>query len=145
MEELNHRGGSGFVYLLDAEKLEPGFKLETDMDALMVRPGETNEIKIKVVRRDFAGPIQLQVEGLGAEFAAESLSMGEKSNEASIRIRCLQGSKPGQFSMIKIHGLDAGMKRIPCFTRSALTQRWPKMREVPGFLNGLICVSVKQP
>lgn len=140
---MNRRADSCFVYLLEAERQGPGLSVESEIDALAVEPGGVAELKIKLSRRDFTGSVQFQIEGLRPGFEAESLSVGEKLNDGVIRIRIAKDAVPGNFSTIRMKTTLAGGDPIFCSTRTALAKRWPRMRQTPEFLDGLICVSVK--
>jgi hypothetical protein len=63
--DLHGRGGEDFVYFLKLVRGEPGFELEIDTDKTLLAPGLASVLFVRATRRhDFAGEIQLGVEGL---------------------------------------------------------------------------------
>ncbi|MBI1901536.1 MAG: PPC domain-containing protein [Planctomycetia bacterium] len=65
IRDLHLRGGPAFVYYIELTKAEPYFTLRTDMDKTQLSPGTCGVIFARVERKNgFAGPVQLEIEGL---------------------------------------------------------------------------------
>jgi hypothetical protein len=63
VEHLHSWGGPDEAYRITAEPREPGFDLVLPTDRLNVAPGGTVALPVFLTRRDYAGPIELEVAG----------------------------------------------------------------------------------
>jgi hypothetical protein len=71
IRDLHLRGGPPFAYYIELTKAEPHFTLRTDMDKTQLTPGTCGVIFARVERKNgFAGPVQLEIEGLPPGVAA---------------------------------------------------------------------------
>ncbi|MBI3468734.1 MAG: PPC domain-containing protein, partial [Planctomycetes bacterium] len=73
VRDLHGRGGPAFVYLLKATHSGPAFHLDVDTDKTVLTPGTSGVIFVRVTRKnDFAGPIELAIDGLPEGVTASS-------------------------------------------------------------------------
>jgi len=74
------RGGPDFIYRMSLRPATPGFELSLDADFANVVQGAKGEIELKARRTgEFAGPIELQVDGMpeGVRFEPTQIAAGQ--------------------------------------------------------------------
>jgi hypothetical protein len=65
VRDLHSAGSGAHSYLVLAEKAEPYFELEMDLDKSLLAPGISSPLFVRVLRKNgFAGPVDLKVENL---------------------------------------------------------------------------------
>jgi len=93
VEEINRAGGPGLAYRVVVEPYKPGFALAVDTDRVSAKPGESFEVKVTSVRRDYAGPIALAVDSGGLTSEPATIPAGK--NEAVLKGNVPTGKQPG--------------------------------------------------
>ncbi|WZO96466.1 PPC domain-containing protein [Isosphaeraceae bacterium EP7] len=68
--DIQKRGGIGYPYRIVVEPGGPGFSVTLNDGELSIPKGGTAALPVTVVRRDYAGPIQLEVQNLPAGLTA---------------------------------------------------------------------------
>ncbi len=104
VEDLNRRGGPELVYRVDVSTYEPGFSLRLEAERFNVPQGGVWTMKVLSTRRDYNGPITLNVEGLteGLKLAANVIPEGK--NEIVMRVTLPAALKPGAPHIVKVIG-----------------------------------------
>jgi hypothetical protein len=65
IRDLHGRGGTDFVYAIQARRAQPGFRLWLDTDKTQLTPGGSSALFVRCERQSgFAGEIQLDIGGL---------------------------------------------------------------------------------
>lgn len=95
VRDLHGRGGPAFVYLLKATRSGPWYYLEVDTDKTILSPGTSGVIFVRVVRKnDFAGPIELAIDGLPDGVTASTGRILAGLTEGCIVLTAPEGAQP---------------------------------------------------
>lgn len=113
IRDLHLRGGEGFGYALQVDRMEPHFVLHTDLDKVLVPAGVGGQVFVKTVRKNgFNGAIQLGVEGLPKGVRAECGKILADGQDGCICFYAEPGMKPATFAAkitgTGIHKADDG-------------------------------------
>ena len=123
------------------------FDLALDKNQVEVVPGESAELKMTVTRRDFGGPIRLELEGLPAGFRIEPDRIEGKSKEATVKLHCptnLVSAGPWSFRVIGAATNAAGTERLPAGTRGPVLSQWPTLHQPPAVWDGRVALRLKK-
>lgn len=87
VEDLHRRGGPGFVYRVEAEVTQPGFNLNVSANTINIGATSTASVYVNANRLNYAGPIQLSIEGLpeGVSVVPTVLGPGAVTTVLTIR------------------------------------------------------------
>jgi hypothetical protein len=95
IRDLLDRGGTDFVYRLAGTHPVPGFEAEALADAVVVKPGESTELKVKVTRSNgFEGSLAVLLDGLPEGVSATSASVPVKGADLTLSILASRECKP---------------------------------------------------
>jgi hypothetical protein len=147
IEELNHLGGRDLSYRVAVEPFEPGFQLSVEAERFSVPAGETIEFDVQAQRRDYDGPISLNLVGLEGGFIATNSIIAAKTNATKIRVTVPADLALGEFfefgligsAEIKNSIITARVSTLP-----ALRALFPEMRHLPAELDGLMSLSISE-
>ncbi len=145
VEELNRAGGPNLNYHLLLEKLLPGFSLSTETARVSAPPGETFDIVVSAVRREYTGPIQLSLAGLSSTFTLSNAVIGARTNQVKLTVRVPESLELGQFFPFAIFGeaiIDGQANQVRVSTMPALRREFPEMPWPPEELDGWIALGV---
>lgn len=115
------------------------FDLALDKNQMEIAPGESAEIKVTVTRRDFPGPIRLELEGLPTGFRIEPNRIEGKSKEATLKVYCptnLASVGPWTFRLTGSSTNAADGERIVAGTRGPVLGQWPTLHQPPAVWDG---------
>jgi hypothetical protein len=94
VRDLHSRGGPNFPYFLHVVRSEPHFQLEIDTDKTPLAPGLASAIFVRVVRKnDFAGEIQLGIEGLPPGVTAQCGRILAGASDGCILVKAAPDAK----------------------------------------------------
>lgn len=110
-EQFPSRGGPAFAYRLRAAPPAADFEPVLPSDGLAVEVGGTQKLEVKILRRDFAAPVTLHVEGLPAGVTCEDATVPASGDKAALVFKAgdsvpvttaalrivARGGLPGQF------------------------------------------------
>jgi hypothetical protein len=145
VEELNRGGGPDFNYRLSIEPLTPGFALSVETDRVSTPPGSDFEIQVSAVRREYDGPIQLSLAGLGEGFALSNAVIRAKTNEVKLKVTVPDDIELGQLFPFAILGqaeISGATFKTRTSTMPALRSQFPEMLWPPEELDGWIALSI---
>jgi hypothetical protein len=148
VEELTRRGGPEYTYRLEIGPLDPGFILSTDVEKAEAVPGGSFDLKLTATRRNFDGPITLELSGLGGGFGWENNVIAEKKNEATLRVHVPAGAVPGQVLLFGVRGtakVSEREVRVTAGTLPALRKLFPDQRFPPAELDGRFALGIRAP
>lgn len=148
VEELNHLGGKDLTYRLEIRPLPPGFALSVETADISASAGGGFEISVKPARRDYDGPIQLKLIGLGPGFAATNDVITAKTNAVKLSVTVPAHLAAGAFHPFVIVGeaqVDGQTVRTRASTLPALRKAFPEMPFPPEALDGLIGLGISAP
>jgi hypothetical protein len=95
IRDMHLRGGDSYVYLIEATKAEPYFRLYADTDKTQLAPGSSGVVFVQVERKNgFTGDVQLQIEGLpeGVEAVCGRI-LPDKGRDGCIILRAAPDAK----------------------------------------------------
>lgn len=102
--DLNKRGGPQYAYRVVPTAYQPGFTLAASTDTLNIPAGGTASITVTAGRRDYAGPIELAITGLPAEFTAGPTYLGPGIDSLTATVTATKAA-PGTFlANVKVTG-----------------------------------------
>jgi hypothetical protein len=118
--DLNKRGGSEFVYRVRAAPFEPGFRLlarqldpqRTSIDKMDVPQGAAAMLLVRPVRLEYAGPIQLSVEGLPNGLTASQTMIGAGQADTVITVNASEGATLGAAHVRVVGTAEIGGKKV---------------------------------
>jgi hypothetical protein len=85
VRDRNSKGGDTAVYYLEIDFAQQDFTLRCDPDKAMIGPGSSTAWYVHVVRTNgFAGPVNIDIEGLPAGVTASPLTMGPTMTQGVI-------------------------------------------------------------
>lgn len=144
VEELTRRGGPDHGYHIDVTHYA-GFDLSVETERLEIAPGATTDLKIKVARRDYTGPITLALTGEATGLSLENAIIPEKKDDATLKLKAAADIKRG----IRLHIRLVGNARAsgtdfasPVSTLPALGKLFPDLPN-PAAWDGWIAVRIK--
>ena len=146
VEDLNRAGGPGLAYRIAVERYTPGFSLSIETDRVNVKAGESFEIKVTCVRRDYAGPIALSVQGAGITSEASTIPTGK--NEGVVKAKAPPAAPAGGAGTFKIVGTaEIGGEKIAAeaSTMPALRRLYPRLLYPPDESDGVLVLGVRVP
>lgn len=85
-EDLLTRGGPDRVYRIEIEPYRPGFTLALDADTLNAPRGGVATAKLTCVRRDYKGPIRLELQGAADGVRLLRDTLGEDKNDLIVTV-----------------------------------------------------------
>jgi hypothetical protein len=122
------------------------FELALNKNQLEIAPGESEELKVTVTRRDFGGPIRLDFEGLPSGFRIEPSRIEAKSKEATLTLHCPTNPASAGPWILRLTGSRtnaANLERIPAGTRGPLLNQWPNLHQPPAAWDGRVALRLK--
>ena len=114
------------------------------MDA---KAGGQFEIKVTCARRDYGGPINLTVDGIGPGVGVEGNVVAEGKNETQLKVKLPADLKAGKLVHFQIRGTGkAGDEEIiaTASTMPALRKLFPGLLYPPEELDGQIALGVRE-
>ncbi|MGE0608967.1 MAG: PPC domain-containing protein [Pirellulales bacterium] len=103
-EDLNRRGGPSQAYRIEVAPYQPGFSLVTDMEKYDAPLGGVFVAKVTAVRRDYNGPITLEVQGAGDGFVLADNVIAEGKPETIVKITVPSRIASGTPTVLNIVG-----------------------------------------
>jgi len=147
VEDLSGAGGPGLGYRIEAEPFRPGFALSVEADKVDAKAGGQFEIKVTCARRDYGGPINLTVDGIGPGVGVEGNVVAEGKNETQLKVKLPADLKAGKLVHFQIRGTGkAGDEEIiaTASTMPALRKLFPGLLYPPEELDGQIALGVRE-
>ncbi len=148
VEELNRRGASNFVYRVELGASQPGFVLLAETNLLTMPAAGTMHLKILATRQDYDGPIELKLAGLPDGFSITNTIIPAKKNETDLQARIPPTAQAGQLITFTVVGETVGRDKsfsARAQTRPALQKNFPRLREPPPELDGIITLVTAEP
>ncbi len=146
VEELNRGGGPDFVYRIEVEPLQAGFALSLETNKVEAASDGSFDLKVTAARREYDGPINLSLAGLGDDFVLDNNVIAEKKNEAALNVKLPARVVAGQvfhFTIVGKARVDDADYQTTASTMPALRKLWPLLRYPPAELDGLIGLGIK--
>jgi hypothetical protein len=147
IEELSRAGGPALAYRIEGEPYRAGFALSVEADKFDAKPGGEIEVKVTCVRRDYAGPISLSVEGLKT-VGLDGATIAAGKADTPLKVKLPSDLSPGAIVHFKIIGtatVGAAEVRSVASTVPALKKLFPRMLYPPEELDGLLALGVREP
>jgi len=137
--DLNKRGGPQYAYRVIPTEYRPGFTLAASTDTVNVPLGGTSSLTITAARRDYAGPIELEVTGLPAGVTASPVYLGPGVNSVTATLTAQKTASPLSLTRVVVTG-RAKIQETPFESQAllidALRARWSGVTQVnPRFAN----------
>jgi len=146
VEDITRAGGPGLAYRLEVEPYRPGFSLGVDVDTVNAKAGDSFDLKVTCVRRDYGGPIALTLQGTPAALEGATIAAGK--NETTLKVKTPADLKPGSIVHFKIVGtarVGDGEFAATASTMPALRKSFPRLLYPPELTEGMIALGVRQP
>jgi hypothetical protein len=144
IEELNHHGGPGLAYHIDAFELQPGFELRLDTNDFSGRAGERVTLKVTAARRDYDGPINLSIDTTA--LLAEQATIPDKKSEGELKVKLPSDLEAGKLVHLKVLGkakVGEHEQFATASTLPALRKLWPNLPNPPPELDNLVAIGVR--
>lgn len=145
VEELNHRAGPESRYELAVELKRPGFDLNVEADQFTAPPGGAIKVKLNVVRRDYPGPVRLELHPPLAEIEIVDPLIPAGTNSVEVLLRVLDISTASSLLHARFVG-RAEINGSPVDSAGQTTPLWkkrfPQWKYVPRELRGLLTFGV---
>lgn len=145
LEEITGAGGPGYDYRARVRLGGSDFLLQLNEHLIEFAPDALVEVRVKVQRRGYDGPIQLSVHGLPATAEIEGREISAKSNEATLKLKLPAGIPVGTRFALTVTGAveTSGLRyETRADTRTALRKLFPEFNEPPPFLDGWLWLSL---
>jgi hypothetical protein len=133
-EHLHPRGGEQYVYRIETRAREPGFSLAVESDVLNVPAGGVGVVSVSAARRDYAGAIDLQVEGLPEGLVAQPVRIGPGLSSGVLTVTAAADAPAGAVHPVRIVGtaaIGARQVREVAAATDSLRAHWNNLPVVP--------------
>lgn len=147
VEELNHRAGPESRYELDVELKRPGFDLNVEADQFTAPPGGAIKVKLDVVRRDYPGPIRLELRPSLTEIEIADPLIPAGTNSLEVLLRVADTSTAASLFQARLAGraeMDGSPVESTAQSTPLWSKRFPRWKYVPRELRGLLTFGVTQ-
>lgn len=115
-------------FRIAAAEFIPGFELTTESSRIEVAPGGTAKLKLAIARFDYAGPIDLDLSGLGEGFSAESTEIPAGKKEWELQLTASADWPGPAFLRTRLVGRSRdGTFSTPLSVRPSLRKSYPLM------------------
>ncbi len=104
VEELTRAGGPAYGYRINIARFQSGFSLTLDRDKFDVPHGGTLVANVKAVRRDYAGPITLQVRGVGDDLVVVNHVIAQDKDQTDLEVTLPDRLAVGQCCTVELVG-----------------------------------------
>lgn len=141
IEEVTGAGGPGYDYQMEMKPGKGDFLLHLTDALLEGKPGATNELKLKVQRRNYDGPLKLSVHGAPVDLPIDGLEVAAKTNDVVLKLSIPTDFSPGTWMVLGVTGeaeIDGQRVQIQADTRTPLKKLWPELNDPPPALDGLV-------
>ena len=151
VEDLNQRGGAAFVYRLRLDRVVAPVDLSVAVDHVNVARGDEIRLEVSCHRRGFAGPIELEVVGLG-EVAYQSRTIEKAASKGNLRftlpVPSAESRPPAQaeareFRVVGRARVGEAEEVVPVRTLPALLKLFSSMGYPPIELDGVIGLGLR--
>lgn len=148
VEHLHLWGGPDEVYRLQVAPHEPGFDLTLAADRVDIRQESTAALPVQIVRRDYAGPVELSLTGPAGLAATGTIAQGAPAKPAdpagSLTINCPAGLKIGLVPVLVTGKATINGKPVTVVasTRPALSTALGNLPVPPARLSRSVAVAV---
>jgi len=140
--DLNKRGGPQYTYRVVPTLYRPGFSLSANTDTVNVPTGGTASLTVTAARRDYAGPIELEVRGLPTGFTAGRACLGPGINSATVTISAAPDAAAMSLADLTIVGrakIQEATFETTASLVDALRGRWSGVTQVsPRFAESVV-------
>ena len=137
VEDLVRRGGPGHAYRVEVETYQPGFSLYLDLDKFDAPKNGVFVAKVTATRRDYNGPITIELDGAGEGFVLSNNVIAEGKPDTTISVTLPDRLQPGQMLNLGIVG-KAKIGEVEFATRAkthvALQKQFVGLNTVPAEL-----------
>jgi hypothetical protein len=144
VEELTYGHGPQHVYGLRVEQYRPGFTLALDFDKFDPPQGGVFVTKVTAARRDYNGPIALEIVGVeGVTLANNTIAEGK--NDTTMRVTLPASLTAGQLVNCQIVGkakIGEQEVRQPAHVMVALAKAYPGMVSLPSEITQTLALGV---
>ncbi|MDA0659443.1 MAG: PPC domain-containing protein [Planctomycetota bacterium] len=144
-EDTEQGSGPERVYRLSIELQRPGFSLMAHADTLNVPRGGVLSLKVTAERREYTGPITLQLAGLTSPVQLENNVIPADKNDVELKATLSESLEPGELHCVQVLGTGDGLGTANTETASTLTAlraRVPDALAAPRFLDRTIAVGI---
>jgi hypothetical protein len=145
VEELTYAGGPEHVYGLRVEEYSPGFTLALDADKFDPPQSGVFVTKVTAVRRDYNGPITLELVGAGDGFVLQNNVIAQGKNDTTMSVTLPSGMQAGQLAMCRVVGKAKIGDHDYLSTASvvaALQKQYPGMVSYPSEITQTLALGV---
>ena len=104
VEDLLRRGGPAHAYRIEVEPYQAGFSLAIDADKFDPPKGGVFVATVTATRRDYNGPITLELQGAGDGFQLANNVIPEGKPSTAMRVTVPAGLAPGHLALVSIVG-----------------------------------------
>jgi hypothetical protein len=102
--DLNKRGGPQYSYRVVPALYRPGFTLSAASDTINIPAGGAASLTIAAARRDYAGPIELEVTGLPKGLQAGPVYLGAGVNSVTATITAAKDAPAMSLASVALIG-----------------------------------------
>ena len=148
VEDLNHRGGPEFGYRVEVRPDEPGFSLLVEASRLNAPRAGVFVTKVKSARREYNGPITLELQGAGDGFRLQNNVIPKGKNETQLRVTVPASLKPSYWRVFQVVGKAKIKDRTyvaRAHTVEVLRKQFAELSFPPAVLDGQIGLGIGPP
>jgi hypothetical protein len=145
VEDLFYRGGPEHAYRVEVEPYRPGFSLAVEADKLDAPQEGTAVIKVTAGRRDYAGPIELSLDGGPDAVVLANNVIPQGKNETQLAVTLPPGIAAGSMFTPRLVGrakTDGAEFTCVASTLPALKKLFPAALYPPPHLDGALAIGV---
>jgi hypothetical protein len=148
VEDLLRRGGNEHGYLVEIDPYQPGFSLTLDNDKFDAPQSGVFVSKVTCARRDYKGPITLELQGAGEGFQLANNVIAEGKNDTTLSVTLPDRCQPGQLAALSIVGkatIDGQQVAVKATNTAALLKQLPSVVGLSQDLTTVAALGVGGP
>jgi hypothetical protein len=148
VEDLLRRGGSEHGYRVEIEPYQAGFSLTLDNDKFDAPQSGVFVTKVTCARRDYKGPITLELQGAGEGFQLANNVIAEGKNDTTMSVTLPERCQPGQLAALAVVGkakIDGRDVAVRATSEGALLKQLPGVVGLSDDLTRVAALGVAPP
>ena len=144
VHDLNRRGGTQYSYRVAVAPYQPGFTLQSTMDAINVAAGGITAVLVNVTRADYNGPIDLSLDNLPEGFTSLPTTVGPGMALAVLTVQAAPDAAAASLANVDVVGtatIGGNEVREVAAVENTLKGMWSNTILVPGELNESVALA----
>lgn len=145
VHDLNRRGGPAYAYRVAVAPFQPGFTLQSTVDAINVAAGGIAAVLVNAARVEYDGPIELSLTNLPAGLTSLPTRIGPGMALAVLTVQSAPNAAAASLANVQVVGTatvnGAEVRRV-AGVDTTLRGAWSNTLQIPGELAESVALAV---